>query len=94
MYVFNKLSIALLLLFFLSGLTPYEENAEIQQVLKLSNSYNKQPSPVGNRRALRIQRNRYRAQMPPFWPKTIYREPQRPPMPNSRVRFYGGIPRG
>jgi hypothetical protein len=77
MYVFNKLSIALLLLFFLSGLTPYEENAEIQRVLKL-----------------RIQRNRYRAQMPPFWPKTIYREPQRPPMPNSRVRFYGGIPRG
>ena len=84
----------MLFLFFLTGLTPYEENAEIQRVLKLSNSYNKQPSPTGNARALRIQRNRYRNNLPPIYPKTIYREPQRPPQPNSYVRFYGGIPRG
>ena len=94
MYVFNKLLISLTLLFFLTGLTPYEENEEIQRVLKLSNSFNKQPDPTGNARALRIQRNRYRNNLPPIYPKTIYREPQRPPQPNSYVRFYGGIPRG
>lgn len=94
MYVFNKLLISLTLLFFLTGLTPYEENEEIQRVLNLSNSYNKQPDPTGNARALRIQRNRYRNNLPPIYPKTIYREPQRPPQPNSYVRFYGGIPRG
>ena len=94
MYVFNKLLISLTLVFFLTGLTPYEENEEIQRVLNLSNSYNKQPDPTGNARALRIQRNRYRNNLPPIYPKTIYREPQRPPQPNSYVRFYGGIPRG
>lgn len=83
--------------FVLMGMSDGERRAEqvrIKEMMALSQVYNKQPSPVGNRRALRIQRNRYRNNLPPFFPKTIYREPQRPPQPNSYVRFYGGIPRG
>ena len=53
-----------------------------------------QPPPGSSIKAQRIYRNRYRNQHPPIFPKTIYREPQRPPMPRYHSRFFGGIPRG
>ena len=92
----GKTCLVLMMTFFLMGMSAERQlQSQIQAEIARTQEYNSQPSPVGNRRALRIQVNRYRAQMPPFWPKTIYREPAPPGKPSYRnKRFYGGIPRG
>ena len=69
-------------------------NDRIQEELYRSNVYNLKPDPRLGARAARTYRNRYRNQHPPIFPKTIYREPQRPPQPRYHSRFFGGIPRG
>lgn len=94
--------IGLLLAFFLMGYTDpytetdqelYAEQKRIREFIKRSQELNKQPSPAGSPRSARIARNRYQNQSDPIYPKTIYREPIRPPFPTGHKRFYGGIPR-
>ena len=87
----GKTCLVLMITIFLLGMD-YERQLQvtIQEQIRQAQSANKQPSPVGNRKALRIQINRYRAQMPPFWPKTIYREPAPPGKPSQKShRFFG-----
>lgn len=69
------------------------ENDRIQAVMRRTIQDNKQPDPEGAPRITRILRNSYRNTHPPYFPKTIYREPIRPPFPTGYKRFYGGIPR-
>ena len=69
------------------------ENDRIQAVMRQTIQDNKQPDPKGAPRIARILRNSYRNVHPPVFPKTIYREPIRPPFPTGHKRFYGGIPR-
>jgi hypothetical protein len=93
-----KLLIFIFCIFLIGAADPHSESEwevraeqeRIKKYIDLSNSYNKQPSPTGNRRAARIARNRYRNNLPPVVPRTIYREPQHT---RRSVRFYGGIPR-
>ena len=90
--------IGLLFAFLLMGnADPYKErraeNDRIQAVIRQTIQYNKQPDPEGAPRITRILRNSYRNTHPPYFPKTIYREPIRPPFPTGHKRFYGGIPR-
>ncbi len=55
----------------------------------------KWPSPTMNPRAARIARNSYRnCCTEPRVPRTIWREPIRPPFPSGHKSFFGGIPRG
>jgi hypothetical protein len=91
--------IGLLLAFFLMGHTDpyteadpelYAEQERIKEYIKRSQELNKQPSPTGSPRAARLARNRYRNQLDPIYPKTIY--PEVLPTGNYK-RFYGGIPR-
>ena len=73
---------------------PRKLNDEIQKHLRQTVEINRQPKPhVLNRRAARMQRNRYHYNYP-VGPKTIYREQVFPPQPGSHRRWYGGVPRG
>ena len=69
------------------------ENDRIQAVMKRTVLDNKQPDPEGSPRITRILRNSYGNVNPTRFPKTIFREPIRPPFPTGHKRFYGGIPR-
>ena len=62
-----------------------EEQIKIEKIIKHIKLINKKPSPMSDVRAARIQRNRYRNQQYPFFPKTIYREPLKTP---KRNRFF------
>ena len=78
---------------FLLGMSLQErrvENEKIQLIIKKTQEVNQRPSFRDSPRAARTATNRYRNQLPPILPKTIYREV----LPTGRfARFAGGIPR-
>ncbi len=75
-----------------------EERALQQRIKDVINrvvDINKKPSPSGSPRAARIARNSYRnCCSEPRVPRTIWREPNRPPFPTGHKRFFNGIPSG
>jgi len=83
-----KKLIILLTSFILMGMSDFERREEqnrIQEVMQQTVRVNKKPTPLSDRRAARMQRNRYHNQHHPYFPKTIYREPQQTP---KRRRFF------
>ena len=79
----------------MSDLERREEQKRIQEMVNRTVKAQIQPSPKGSPRINRILRNAYtNCCTDPLYPKTIYREPIRPPFPTGHKRFYGGIPRG
>ena len=94
----NILILAMVLLANVShGRDLSEERALQQKIKDVINrvvDIQKWPDPNLNPKAARVVRNSYRNQSKPIYPKTIYREPIRPPFPTGHKRFYGGIPRG
>ena len=84
---------ALALPFLLSAMTleeRREENRRIQAVIRQTTESNTKPSFRDSPRAARTATNRYKNQLAPRMPKTIYREV----LPTGRFsRFAGGIPR-
>ena len=83
--------------FVLMGMSDAERRAEQKRIEEMVNRTviaQTQPSPKGSPRINRILRNAYtNCCTNPLYPKTIYREPIRPPFPTGHKRFYGGIPR-
>ena len=72
-----------------------EEQRRIQEMVSRTVKAQTQPSPKGSPRINRILKNAYtNCCTNPRYPKSIFREPIRPPFPTGHRRFYGGIPRG
>jgi len=72
-----------------------EEQRRIQEMVSRTVKAQTQPSPKGSPRINRILKNAYtNCCTNPLYPKSIFREPIRPPFPTGHRRFYGGIPRG
>ena len=66
------------------------ENERIQAIIKATQQVNQRPSFRDSPRAARTATNRYKNQLAPRMPKTIYQEP----IKSWRFsRFAGGIPR-
>ena len=84
---------ALALPFLLSAMTlekRREENRRIQDIIQKTTETNTKPSFRDSPRAARTATNRYKNQLAPRLPKTIYRQV----LPTGRYsRFAGGIPR-
>jgi hypothetical protein len=71
-----------------------EEQRKIQEMVNRTVIAQTQPSPKGSPRINRILKNSYtNCCTEPRTPKSIWREPIRPPFPTGHKRFYGGIPR-
>ena len=93
-----KKLIIILSAFVLMGMSDADRRTEqnrIEEMIAFSLKAQQQPSPKGSPRINRILKNAYtNCCTNPLYPKTIYREPIRPPFPTGHKRFYGGIPRG
>ena len=84
---------ALALPFLLSAMTleeRREENRRIQAVIRQTTESNTKPSFRDSPRAARTATNRYKNQLAPRVPRTIYQEPIKS---WKFSRFAGGIPR-
>ena len=79
----------------MSNVERREEQKRIEEMVSRTVKAQTQPSPKGSPRINRILKNSYtNCCTNPRYPKTIWREPIRPPFPTGHKRFYGGIPRG
>jgi len=91
-----RIILVIIMSFFLLGMDYDRKSYEdIRKIIEQTVQTNRQPKPhLPNRRAARMQRNRYWDNHPPIYPKTIYRQQIFPPQPGAHKRWYGGIPRG
>ena len=84
--------------FVLMGMSDAErrdEQRRIQEMVNRTVKAQTQPSPGNSSKVNRILKNSYtNCCTNPRLPKSIWREPIRPPFPTCHRRFYGGIPRG